>query len=171
MSGTELLELLTRFLGLSLLGIGGAITVAPEMHRFIVDERGWLTDAQFTGSISLAQASPGPNILFVTLLGWNAGGWSGAVASTVGILLPSSVLALVAGRWIRRLGASPWIRAFHRGMAPITIGLLLATGWLLLAPHADRPALLAVSAATVALTLAARLNPLWMLAGGALVGV
>jgi chromate transporter len=171
MSTPELLELFLRFLALSLLGIGGAITVAPDMHRYVVEDRALLTDAQFAGSISLAQASPGPNILFVTLIGWNAAGWRGALATTLGIMLPSSVLAVLAGRWVRHLGDSPWIRAFHAGMGPITIGLLLATGWILASPNLARPELLAVTVATTALTAISRLNPLWLLAGGAAIGV
>jgi chromate transporter len=171
MSAADLLDLFWRFLVLSLLSIGGAITVAPEMHRFVVDERGWIDDAQFTASISLAQASPGPNILFVTLIGWNAGGWAGALAATLGIMLPSSAIALLAFRWMRRLSASPWVRAFRVGMAPITIGLLLATGWILASPNLGRPWLLGVSAATVALLMLTRLNPLWLIAAGALAGV
>ena len=171
MNLAELQDLFLRFLSLSLLGIGGAITVAPEMHRYVVDERALITDAQFAGSIALAQASPGPNILFVTLIGWNAAGWAGALATTAGILLPASALALIAGRWVRRLGGSPWIRAFHSGMGPITIGLLLATGWILASPNRERPELLAVCALTAVLTLSTRLNPLWLLAGGAVVGV
>jgi len=170
MSAAELLDLFSRFLVLSLLSIGGAITVAPDMHRFVVQERGWLDDAAFGASISLAQASPGPNILFVTLIGWNAGGWAGAVAATAGILIPSATVALLAGHWARRLRDAPWIRAFHTGMAPITIGLLLATGWLLAAPNTDRPVLLAVSALTAVLTTT-RLNPLWLLCGGAVAGI
>lgn len=171
MSAADLLDLFLRYMTLSLLAIGGAITVAPEMHRFTVEERGWLSDADFTASIALAQAAPGPNILFVTLIGWNAGGWAGALATTVGIMLPSTTIALVAWRWTERLSALPWVRAFRTGMAPITIGLLLATGWVLASPNLQRPVLLAVTATTTLLVLATRLNPLWLLAGGAVVGV
>lgn len=171
MSAADLLDLFGRFLLLSLLSIGGAITVAPEMHRFTVGERRWLGDAEFTASIALAQAAPGPNILFVTLIGWNAGGWAGALASTLGILLPSTTIALLVFRWTERLSARPWVRAFRAGMAPITIGLLIATGWLLAAPNLREPMLLAVTAATTLAVLTTRLNPLWLLAGGAVVGV
>ena len=171
MSVSELFELFLRFTTLSLLAIGGAITLTPEMHRFTVVEHGWLDDAQFTASISLAQASPGPNILFVTLIGWNAGGWAGAAATTIGILLPAATVALVAYRWTERLSALPWVRAFRTGMAPITIGLLLATGWVLAAPNAGHPVLIGVTAVTAALVLLTRLNPLWLLAGGALAGI
>ncbi len=171
MSGSDLFELFLRFTTLSLLAIGGAITLTPEMHRFTVAEHGWLDDAQFTASISLAQASPGPNILFVTLIGWNAGGWAGAAATTIGILLPAATVALVAYRWTERLNALPWVRAFRTGMAPITIGLLLATGWVLAAPNAGHPVLIGVTAVTAVMVLTTRLNPLWLLGGGALAGI
>lgn len=167
----ELAELFARFLMLSLLSIGGAITVAPEMHRFVVDERGWLDDAAFTASISMAQAAPGPNILFVTLIGWNAAGAAGALATTLGILLPSSLLALGAARWTQRHDARPGVQAFRTGMAPITIGLLMATGWILAGPTLGDPVLLAVTVATVLLVWKTRLNPLWLIGAGALAGI
>jgi chromate transporter len=171
MSATDLLQLFAHFLALSLLAVGGAITVAPDMHRYVVDQQGWITDAQFTASIALAQASPGPNILFVTLIGWNAAGWAGALAATVGILLPASVLALVAFRGMERLRDHRAVRAFRAGMAPITIGLLLATGWILAANARGEPLLLVVAGVTAVVAAATRLNPLWLLGAGAVVGI
>ena len=67
------LDLLAHFLSLSLLAVGGAISTAPDMHRYLVDARHWLSEGQFTSSIALAQAAPGPNVLFVALMGWNVG--------------------------------------------------------------------------------------------------
>ena len=83
----------------------------------------------------------------------------------------AATVALVAYRWTERLSALPWVRAFRTGMAPITIGLLLATGWVLAAPNAGHPVLIGVTAVTAALVLLTRLNPLWLLAGGALAGI
>ena len=171
MSGVELLQMFVHFLLLSLLAVGGAITVAPEMHRFVVVEQGWLGDEQFTASIALAQSSPGPNVLFVTLVGWNAGGWAGALAATAGIMLPSSTLSLVAFRWTQRRHQLPWVRAFRAGMAPITVGLLLATGWILAGQNVASPLLIAVSVATIVLLVKTRINPLWLIAAGALCGI
>ncbi|MCA1416794.1 chromate transporter, partial [Bradyrhizobium sp. NBAIM20] len=88
----DLASLFLHFLTLSLLSIGGAITTVPEMHRFLVDRMAWLSDSEFTASIALAQAAPGPNILFVAVLGYNVAGLAGAAASMAGILLPSTVL-------------------------------------------------------------------------------
>lgn len=171
MTIAELGQLLAHFLSLSLLAVGGAITVAPEMHRFVVGRNGWLTDGQFTASIALAQSSPGPNVLFVTLIGWNAGGWAGALAATVGIMLPSSVLSLWVHRWTQRRRELPLVRAFRAGMVPITIGLLLATGWILAAPNATEPLLVALTLITIAAVVRTRINPLWLIAAGALAGV
>ena len=66
----DCLALFQHFLTLSLLAVGGAITTVPDMHRFLVLEQHWLSDGQFSASIALAQAAPGPNLLFVSVLAW-----------------------------------------------------------------------------------------------------
>jgi chromate transporter len=130
----ELWQLFFHFFGLSLLAVGGAITTTPDMHRTLVTDNAWLSEAQFTDSIALAQAAPGPNVLFVAVMGWNvAGGW-GVLAALGGILLPSTTLALWASRWQGAHRKHPAVLAFTSGMAPITIGLLFATSWLLIEP-------------------------------------
>jgi hypothetical protein len=95
----SLLEVTLYFCFLSLLTVGGGLTVSSDMNRFLVTEKGYLTHAQFTESIALAQAAPGPNILFVALLGWQVGGLPGAILLQIAIVLPSSLLAYYANRW------------------------------------------------------------------------
>jgi chromate transporter len=170
MSVAELWGLFNHFLMLSLLAVGGAITTAPDMHRFLVTEHHWLTDAQFNASIAIAQAAPGPNVLFVAVLGWNTAGAWGAFATMTGILLPSTVVSLWATRWAAQRRESRGVRAFTSGMAPITLGLIVATGWLLTAPTHGHMGGLALVAVTVLLTLKTKLSPMWLVAGGALVG-
>jgi len=189
-TATDWLHLFTHFASLSLLAIGGAITTAPDMHRYLVHQNGWLTDAQFVSSIALSQAAPGPNVLFVALLGWNVGlnaagghsagwhawGWAllGVGISMVAILLPSSVLTYSATRWAHRNREIRAVRAFKTGMAPIVIALLIATGWLLSATH-DQPAqdwpLWLLTAVTTLVVWRTRLHLLWLLGGGALLGL
>ncbi len=125
------LALFGHFLVFSLLSIGGAITVAPEMHRVLVDQMGLLTDAQFNASIAIAQASPGPNILFVAVMGFQAAGMAGMAVTLTGIMLPSTTLALMVSRWGHARRDWLAVRAFKAGMAPLVIGLLVATAWLL----------------------------------------
>jgi chromate transporter len=166
----EYLQLFLHFTLLSLLAVGGAITTAPDMQRFIVGQQGWLSDAQFTASIALAQAAPGPNVLFVAVIGWNVGGLAGVLATLAGSLLPSTTLALTATRWGARRKESRGIRAFTAAMAPLTLGLLLATGWVLLEPTRAHWGATVLVAITLAIMLRTRLSPLWPIALGAVVG-
>jgi len=174
------LALFTHFLSLSLLAVGGAITTIPDMHRYLVGEQRWLTDAQFTQSVAIAQSSPGPNVLFVGLLGWHIGsamGWLGGLlgmaVSMVGILLPSSALTLVAARWAQHNRERLGVRAFKIGLAPLTVGLIIATGWVLMVPVAQWSTgwrSLVVTAVALLLMWRTRIHLLWLIAGGALAG-
>lgn len=167
----DLLNLFAHFLLLSMLSIGGAITTAPDMHRFVVQEHGWIGDAQFTASVALAQAAPGPNVLFVAVLGWNVAGLPGVVATMAGIMLPSTTLAFAATRWGRARQESVGVRAFTQGMAPLTLGLLLATGWVLAQPSRDSLGAVLLVLSTVAAMLRTKLSPMWLIAVGAVVGM
>ena len=175
------LALFLHYLSLSLLSIGGAITTAPDMHRFLVDKQHWLTDAQFNASIAIAQAAPGPNVLFVALLGWNVGlnagglpaGLLGVFLALLGILIPSTTLTYVAARWGHRNRELRAVRAFKQGMAPIVVALLIATSWILAGANGsslkDWPVWL-VTAATALIVWRTKIHLLWLLGAGALLG-
>ena len=171
----------SHLLALSLLAVGGAMAVAPDLHRQIVVQQGWLSDGQFASSIALAQAAPGPNVLFIALLGWNVGWQTGSATQAAlglaialaGMLLPSSLLTLAITRWAHRHREDRAVRAFKQGMAPVVIGLLLATAWILAGAQAGPRGMapLGALAAVVALLVwRTRLHLLWMLGAGALLG-
>jgi chromate transporter len=166
----DLLSLFGHCLLLSLLAIGGAIATVPDLQRIVVVEHGWLSATDFTGSVALAQAAPGPNLLFVAVVGYNALGLAGALAAMLGVLLPSTTLTLVITRWGSRRRDTRGVKAFMAGMAPMTLGLLLSTGWLLAAPVVQRPVAVVLLAATVLAMWRTRLNPLWLLGAGAIAG-
>ncbi len=182
----DLVGLFGHFVLLSLLSIGGAITTVPDMHRYLVGETGWLSDSQFSASIALAQAAPGPNVLFVAVLGWSVGmtagggllggasAWAMAgacmVACMVGILLPSTTLTFFATRWGHQNRHRMAVRAFKSCLAPIVIALLVATGWILTASHGNfshAPGLWLLTLAAVLLIWKTRIHLLWLLALGA----
>lgn len=189
LTAADWLNLFTHFATLSLLAVGGAITTAPDMHRYLVTEQHWLTDAQFTSSVALAQAAPGPNVLFVALMGWNVGlnaagglqaGWMGLAyalfgvfVTMFGIMLPSTTLTFMAARWGHQNRELRIVRAFKQGMAPIVIALLVATGWLLIAGH-NQPAkdwpLWLLAVVSMLLVWKTKIHLLWLLGAGALLG-
>jgi chromate transporter len=184
------LALFGQYLLLSLLSISGAITTVPDMHRYLVTQHGWLTDAQFSSSVAIAQAAPGPNVLFVALMGWNVGlnagggigagpfawllGLFGLTVTMVGIMLPSTTLTYLATRWGHRNRERRGVRAFKQGMAPVVVGLLIATGWVLAAgnPTGGAPAwhLWLLTAVAALIVWRTRIHLLWLLGAGALLG-
>jgi chromate transporter len=189
LSAQDWLSLFNHFASLSLLAVGGAITTAPDMHRYLVDETHWLSETQFTSSIALAQAAPGPNILFVALMGYNVGLNAGAglgggaisvglaalgvVVPMLGIMLPSSILTYTATRWAHQHREKIGIRAFKSGMAPIVIALLLATAWLLTLSH-NQPArdwpLYVLTGLTTLVVWRTKVHMLWLIGLGAVLG-
>ena len=189
LASADWLNLFTHFATLSLLAVGGAITTAPDMQRYLVTEQHWLTDAQFTSSVALAQAAPGPNVLFVSLMGWNVGlnaggglqaGWIGLAyalfgvfVTMFGIMLPSTTLTFVAARWGHQNRELRIVRAFKQGMAPIVIALLIATGWLLISGHnqavKDWPLWL-LALVSMLVVWKTKTHLLWLLAAGAALG-
>ncbi|MBP9906545.1 MAG: chromate transporter [Rhodoferax sp.] len=183
--------LLMHFASLSLLAIGGAIATVPDIHNTLVNQHHWLLEHQFNAAIALAQAAPGPNVLFVALLGWNVGlnaagsgpiGGSGSawvnaslgmVLAMAGMLLPSTILTLVASRWAHHNRERRGIRAFKQGMAPVVVALLVATGWILAVNHAQTLAhwpLWMLSLVSTVLVWRTRLHLLWLLGAGGLLG-
>jgi chromate transporter len=178
---SDWLDLFVHFLSLSLLSIGGAITTAPEMHRYLVNEQGWLTDGQFNASIAIAQAAPGPNVLFIALIGWHVGinagsmmlGLLGVLIVMVGIMVPSATLTFLATRWAHRNRELRAVRAFKQGMAPIVVALLIATGWIMASanrnPATDWPLWLMTLVAALFIWKT-RIHLLWLLGAGALLG-
>ncbi len=165
----DMLALFGHFLMLSLLSIGGAITVVPDMHRVLIGQMGLLNDTQFNASIAIAQASPGPNILFVAVMGYQAAGLAGVLATMLGIMLPSTTLALAAARWGNARREWRSVRAFKAGMAPIVIGLLFATSWIL---DAQTPGWhhVVVSVVTALLVWRTRAHLLLLVSVGAVLG-
>lgn len=176
-------------LSVSLLAVGGAVTLVPDLYRYAVTQHSLLSAAQFKHALVLAQAAPGPNVLYIALVGWQVGinaagpgasGWVavglgtlGLLAGLLGVLLPSSLLTLAIARWCNRHRGWLGIQAFRQGMAPIVVGVLLSGAWLLARADGHWAAsggLWVVSGVCTVLVWRTRLHLLWMLGAGALLG-
>jgi len=160
-----------HFALLSLMAIGGVSAILPDMQRYVVEANHWLSGTQFADIYAIGQAAPGPNMMFVTLLGWQLSGWAGAIVATLAIIFPPIMLTLVITHLHANNPDAPLGRAIRSGLGPIAIGLTLSSGWIL-AQSADqnwRTALL--TALTIGLMLRTKLNPVWLIAAGAIAGI
>jgi len=165
MNGDDTLFSLTlHLLLLSMLAIGGVSTILPELHRFIVVDHSWLPNDQFTALFALAQAAPGPNVIFVTLIGWQISGLVGALAATAAMCGPATVIAYAGTRLSTQWQHLKWFKILRSGLVPVTTGLMIASAWLLTAASAQTVLSYAVTAVTALLVLTTRINPLWLLA-------
>ena len=173
----NLLAVIWDFLSLSLFSLGGGNTLLNEYHHMAVDQYCWLSSRQFADIYAIAEAAPGPSSMIVGLLGMGAAvkegplwGVISGVTAEVAILLPSTLLMVVAALSWNRLRNSPWRMAFERGLGPITLGILFSVGLKILriSDH-DTPAY-AVSLVVCVLMLRTKISPLWFMAVAGLLG-
>jgi chromate transporter len=163
--------LIRVFAYLSLLTVGGGMAAFPELKTLTVDVHRWLTFPQLVHLYSVGQMAPGPNMMMIVSIGQWVAGLAGAIVVLIAFFLPTAVLALSIGRLWTRLGKWPWRESIQRGLAPVSIGLLLAgcftmakgalTGWITVG----------IALAVFVILLRSRINPVVLVFGGALIGL
>jgi chromate transporter len=165
-----LLAVASTFALMSLFAVGGASAAIPEMHRIAVDVQHWLTDKQFADVYAISQLSPGPNVLIVTLIGYSVAGVAGALVATLSMCVPTAVLALVVSRLLARSSHARWPALIQAALVPLSIGLMGASGFVLVRTADRTVAAALVTAGAAVLASVTRLNPLWMLVAGGCLG-
>ena len=164
-------SLFFEFVLLSFVAFGGATALLPEMHRVVVEHHQWLDDTTFTHLYAIAQAAPGPNVLVVTLIGWKVAGLAGALAATLAMCLPMSILIyLLIDRWESFAGRR-WQKAISLGVAPLAVGLVFSGATLIAQAAGLGLAAWALLLLTVVVNLKTRTHPLWLIGLGALLGL
>lgn len=166
-----LAELARTFALLSLVSIGGINALLPEIHRQVVEVHGWMTDAAFANAFAIANASPGPNVILVSLIGWQVAGLPGLLVATLAIMVPSCALAFLAGRGMARFQHSPIVGLLRDALVPVALGLMLAAGISMMRTVDHDMPTVAISLAAAAFIYATKRNPLWVLGLGALVNI
>jgi chromate transporter len=165
-----ILQIAFYFALLSIVSVGGIPSVMSEMQRIVVDVQGWMSAAEYTQLFAIGQAAPGPNVLVTALIGWKVAGIAGGLVALGAFCGPAATLAYSIGGFWDRMRDAPWRKVLQRALVPISVGFILSGGYVLATPHgiAWRSALIAVASA--AALYATRLNPLWILASGGVLG-
>jgi len=155
---------------LSLVSVGGLPSVMPEMQRYVVDVKGWITADDFMQMFALGQAAPGPNFLIASLIGWKIAGFAGAFVALGAMTGPAAVLAWWAAELWDRFKDSPWRKAIQRAIAPVVVALILSSGYILATPGDPDWRLWLIAAGSAAGMILTKWNLLWLLAGGGILG-
>ncbi len=169
--GDILFTLALQFAIMSLLALGGANAVVPEMHRQAVELRSWMTERQFADMFAISQAAPGPNVMMVTLIGFHVAGLPGAFITTLAMCGPTAVLAHFLGSVWDRFKDARWRVVVQAGLVPISVGLVGASA-IVLTQAADHTWFaVAITVATAAMAYWTRWNPLWLIGLAGLAGL
>jgi len=169
-SDSTLLTVLAAFASLSLVSIGGGNTVLPEIHREAVSVQHWMTNAQFADVYAISEAAPGPSSMISALVGYKAAGLMGALLAMVGILGPSSVLMYVARLTWERFREAKWRIAFERGLAPVSLGLLFASGLTVVRSADQGVVAFVITGITTVLLVRSKISPLIIMAAAGVLG-
>jgi chromate transporter len=119
-------QLVLVFTPLSLLSLGGGQSVIADIGKQVVDNHGWITEADFVDLFAVSRAAPGPGSLLSTMIGWRIDGFAGALVASLAYFVPSSLIAFAVSRVWNRYRGQAWQGLLERGLAPLATGLILS---------------------------------------------
>lgn len=164
--------LMVQLMILSFAAVGGGLAMLmPELQRFIVIEHGWMTNADFIAAFTLGQAAPGPNFLYVALIGYHLAGLKGALMAAIAVVVPPGLLVYLVLRFGESRVSARFQRAMREGLAPVAAGLMMSFGWVMCSQVDTNWRAAVVTLIAVAINLRTRLNPVWLVLAGALLGM
>ncbi len=164
-------QLALTFALISLLSVGGINAAIPEIHRQVVDLHHWMDDATFASLVAIGSTAPGPNVIIVSMIGWQVAGLPGLLTASCAILLPSCAVALAAGRVLLRDEADATVALVRHSLAPVAIGFMCASGVVMTRAAFVNPLSLAITALVATQIVLTRVSPVWGIAAGAVVGL
>lgn len=159
------------FAYLSLLTVGGGMAAFPEMKTLTVDVHQWLTFSQLIHIYSVGQMAPGPNMMMIVVIGQWAGGFLGAILTVVAFFGPTAVLSFAVAKGWRKLEKWPWRQSIQRGLAPVSIGLLLAGCFTMAKGAITGLETGALAVGTLLVLMQYKINPAVLVVAGAIIGI
>jgi chromate transporter len=143
----------------------------PEMKHLTVDVHHWLSFPQLIHIYSVGQMAPGPNMMMIVTIGQWVAGLAGALVVLVAFFGPTALLAFYVGRLWAKLDKWPWRTSIQKGLAPVSIGLLLAGCFTLAKGTIHGLPTASIAVAVLLILLQFKINPALLILGGAVVGV
>ena len=161
-----LLELFWSFFKIGVFTFGGGYAMIPLIQREVTDRKGWIPAQEFLDLLTVAQSAPGPISLNTSVfVGYKIRGYAGAVASVLGVVVPSFAIILVIAVYFADIRRNPVVDAAFRGMRPAVVALILAPVFSL-GRGMHRALMLVAAAAALAIWLL-DLSPIYVILAGA----
>ncbi len=167
-----LLSLYWTFTKIGLFTIGGGYAMIPLMEAEMINRSGWLTAAEFLDIVAVAEMTPGPvAVNAATFIGYRLAGVPGSLLATLGVITPSLVILLLLGRFLMGVIQNPRSERFFKGLRPALIALILTAAFSLGQEALVDLATILIFAGLLLLSLVRRVNPLYLIGLGALLGL
>ncbi|MFI3306326.1 MAG: chromate transporter [Rikenellaceae bacterium] len=132
------LELLLCYLKIGFFGFGGGYAMLSFIYHEVVVNHQWISGGELADIIAISQMTPGPiAINSATYIGYQVGGWLGAVVATVAVCIPAMTLMILITRYFLLLRGNPYVDNIVRMMKPIVVGMIGAAGLTLIFPADD----------------------------------
>jgi chromate transporter len=163
--------LIRVFAYLSILTVGGGMAAFPELKNLTVDVHKWLNFPQLIHLYSVGQMAPGPNMMMIVAIGQWAGGFLGALIVLLAFFGPTALLAFVVARGWKKLEKWSWRTSIQKGLAPVSIGLLLAGCFTMAKGAIFGVETAAIAVGVLLILLQYKINPALLVLAGAVLGV
>ena len=170
-ASVSLSQLFLTFLKIGSILYGSGYVLLAFLRADFVERLGWLTETQLLDAVAVGQVTPGPVLSTATFIGYVLGSWEGALLATVGIFLPSFVFVTVSGPIIPHLRRSAWAGALLDGVNVAALALMAGVTWQLAQKAIVDPLTAVLAALGAVLLLRFRLNSVWLILLGGLVGL
>ena len=165
-----LLKLFTTFFKIGLFSFGGGFAMIPLIQREVIERHKWINSKDFVDMLVLAQSTPGPiAVNTAVFVGYKTAGIAGAVAATLGTVLPSFIVILLLALFFAEVRENRYVDAAFRAMRPAVVALIVAP--LMGLVKGMKWYLIAISAAVALLVWYLGFSPMYLIAGGVAVGI
>ena len=166
-----LLKLMLVFAKVAVLTFGGGYAMVPLFENELVRNHAFLTADEFANLVGLAQVTPGPiGFNSATYVGMAQGGLAGALAASLGVVIPSIVISLLVAVFLRRAADAQWMKLLMKGVRPCVVGIIGAAVVLFARTALCWQGAVIFAAVVLLRWKLPKLNPLWSLALSALLG-
>ena len=165
-----LLQLFTTFFKIGLFSFGGGFAMIPLIQREVIERHKWISNKDFLDMLVLAQSTPGPIAVNTSVfVGYKTRGVAGAIAATIGTVLPSFIVILLLALFFAEVRDNRYVDAAFRAMRPAVVALIVAP--LMGLVKGMKWYLIAVSAAVAMMVWWFGVSPIYFIAAGVAVGV